>query len=119
MHVQKIPTRYPVSITWWTPHPVHERLSFLDAFFGYHQISMAELDQEKTSFITDFGTYCYTAIPFWLKNARATYQRMVNKVFVSLIGNVIEAYVDDIGRSKVLRHAIMYLTCKQVFDVTR
>ncbi|KAL2486221.1 Integrase catalytic domain-containing protein [Abeliophyllum distichum] len=63
--------------------------------FGGATISMAESDQEKTPFINDFGTYCYTAIPFGLKNAGATYQRIVNKVFGGLIKNVIEAYVDD------------------------
>ncbi|KAL2486106.1 Ribonuclease H [Abeliophyllum distichum] len=73
----------------------HERLSFLDAFSGYHQISMAEGDQEKTSFITDNGTFCYTAMPFGLKNAGATYQRMVNQGFHGLIGRNVEAYVDD------------------------
>lgn len=57
---------------------------------------MDESDQKKTSFITDFGTYCYMPIPFGLKNIRATYQRMVNRVFRELIENVIEAYVDDI-----------------------
>ncbi|KAL2526786.1 Ribonuclease H [Abeliophyllum distichum] len=51
----------------------HERLSFLDAFSDYHQISMAEGDQEKTSFITDNGTFCYIAMPFGLKNVGATY----------------------------------------------
>ncbi|KAL2474251.1 Reverse transcriptase domain-containing protein [Abeliophyllum distichum] len=72
-----------------------KRFSFLDAFSGYHQISLAPEDAEKTSFITDFGTFCYTAMPFGLKNAGATYQRMVNKVFGNLISRKIEAYVDD------------------------
>ncbi|KAL2457335.1 Ribonuclease H [Abeliophyllum distichum] len=63
-----------------------KRFSFLDAFSGYHQISLAPEDAEKTSFITNFGTFCYTAMPFGLKNAGATYQRMVNKVFGNLIG---------------------------------
>ena len=52
-------------------------------------------DQEKTSFITEKGTYCYQAMPFGLKNAGATYQRMVNKVFKDLLGSTMEAYVDD------------------------
>ncbi|CAI9774729.1 unnamed protein product [Fraxinus pennsylvanica] len=73
----------------------HERLSFLGVFSRYHQISMSELDQEKTSFIIDIGMYCYMAMPFGLKNARVTYQRMVNKVFRDLLGKVIDAYVDD------------------------
>lgn len=59
----------------------HEVLSFMDAFSGYNQIRMAEFDQEKTSFATDRGIYCYTVTPFGLKNAGATYQRLVNKMF--------------------------------------
>ena len=56
-------------------------MSFMDAFSGYNQIQMAEKDKEKTAFITDRGTYCYKVISFGLKNAGATYQRMVNEVF--------------------------------------
>ena len=59
----------------------HELLSFMDAFFGYNQFSMDPNDQEKTSFITGQGTYCYRVMPFGLKNAGATYQRLVNKMF--------------------------------------
>ena len=56
-------------------------LSFMDAFSGYNQIRMAPEDEEHTSFVTDQGTYCYKVMPFGLKNAGATYQRLVNKVF--------------------------------------
>jgi hypothetical protein len=59
----------------------HELLSFMDAFSGYNQIHMHELDEEKMSFITDRGLYCYRMMPFGLKNAGATYQRLVNKMF--------------------------------------
>ena len=59
----------------------HELLSFMDAFFGYNQISMDPDDQEKTSFVTAQGTYCYRVMPFGLKNAGATYQRLVNRMF--------------------------------------
>lgn len=56
----------------------HEVLSFMDTFSGYNQIRMAEADQEKTSFTTDRGLYCYTMMPFGLKNDGATHQRLVN-----------------------------------------
>ena len=59
----------------------HELLSFMDAFSGYNQISMDPGDQEKTSFVTAQGTYCYRVMPFGLKNAGATYQRLVNRMF--------------------------------------
>ena len=55
----------------------HQRMSLLEAFQGYNQIALAPEDQEKTSFITPEGNYHYTVMPFGLKNARATYQRMV------------------------------------------
>ena len=59
----------------------HELLSFMDAFSGYNQISMDPDDQEKTSFVTAQGTYCYRVMPFGLKKAGATYQRLVNRMF--------------------------------------
>jgi hypothetical protein len=52
-------------------------------------------DQEKTSFVADRGTYCYEVMPFRLKNARATYQRLVNRMFQGQIGRNMEVYVDD------------------------
>jgi len=51
----------------------NEFLSSLDAYSGYHQIPMHPADEEKTSFITKRGTYCYRVMPFGLKNAGATY----------------------------------------------
>ena len=74
---------------------VHELLSFMDAFSGYNQISMDPNDQEKTSFITAQGTYCYRVMPFGLKNAGATYQRLVNRMFQKQIGTTMEVYIDD------------------------
>jgi hypothetical protein len=73
-----------------------ETLSFLYAYSGYHQIKMKESDQLATSFITPFGMYCYTTMPFGLRNAGATYQRCMNHVFGEHIGRTVEAYVDDI-----------------------
>ena len=73
----------------------HELLNFMDAFYGYNQISMDPDDQEKTSFITAQGTYCYRVIPFGLKNAGATYQRLVNRMFQKQIGVTMEVYIDD------------------------
>ena len=61
----------------------NELLTFMDAFSGYNQIMMNPEDQEKTSFITDRGIYCYKVMPFGLKNAEATYQRLVTKCSTS------------------------------------
>ena len=73
----------------------HELLSFMDAFSGYNQISMDLDDQEKASFVTAQGTYCYRVMPFGLKNAGATYQRLVNRMFQKQIGTTMEVYIDD------------------------
>ena len=73
----------------------HELLSFMDAFSGYNQISMDPDDQEKTSFVTGQGTCCYQVMPFGLKNAGATYQRLVNRMFHKQIGASMEVYIDD------------------------
>ena len=73
----------------------HELLSFMDAFFGYNQISMDSEDKEKTSFVTAQGTYCYRLMQFGLKNAGATYQRLVNRMFQKQIGMTMEVYIDD------------------------
>nr|XP_025640564.1 uncharacterized protein LOC112735215 [Arachis hypogaea] len=59
------------------------------------EILMHRPDEEKTAFITPDGTYCYTVMPFGLKNAGATYQRLVNKIFRDLSGNKLEVYIDD------------------------
>ena len=73
-----------------------ETLCFLDAYFGYHQITMKESDQLMTSFITPFRSFCYIIMSFGLKNAGAMYQRCMLKCFRDLIGQTVEAYVDDI-----------------------
>ena len=64
----------------------HPRMSFLDAFQGYHQIPLALDDQEKTTFVTLVGNYHYKVIPFGLKNAGSTYQRMMTKMFEPQLG---------------------------------
>ena len=51
--------------------------------------------RKKTSFITDMGTYCYKVMPFGLKNAGATYQRLVTKMFQEHLGKTMEVYIDD------------------------
>ena len=68
----------------------------MDAFSGYNQIRMHEADQEKTSFVTSQGLFCYKVMPFGLKNAGATYQRLMNKMFVQQIGRNVQVYVDDV-----------------------
>jgi hypothetical protein len=71
-------------------------LSFLDCYSGYHQISLAKEDEEKTTFITPFGAFCYTSMSFGLKNAGATYQRAIQTCLADHWGKRVEAYVDDV-----------------------
>ncbi|XP_025662052.1 uncharacterized protein [Arachis hypogaea] len=86
-------------------------LSFMDAYSGYNQILMHPSDQEKTAFITEYGNYCYNVMPFGLKNAGTTYQRLMNKVFAQQIGRNIEVYVDDmVAKTKTGQSHIADLT---------
>ena len=73
----------------------HLMMSFLDAFQGYHQISLDAEDQEKTMFISSDANYHYTMMPFGLKNVGATYQRMIMRMFRDKIGRIVEVYIDD------------------------
>jgi hypothetical protein len=72
-----------------------ELLSFLDAYSGYHQIPLAEVDQPATTFITPFGCFCHVKMAFGLKNTGATYQWCMQSYFEGQIGRNLEVYVDD------------------------
>ncbi|KAK0585420.1 hypothetical protein LWI29_028232 [Acer saccharum] len=73
-------------------------------------------DEEKTAFTTDQGLYCYRVMPFGLKNAGATYQRLVNKMFARQIGRNMEVYVDDMLTKSITadKHAN---DLRETFDV--
>ena len=73
----------------------HGMLSFLDAFFGYHQIPMHLPDAVKMAFITPHRLFYYNMMPFGLKNIEATYQKLVTNIFRPLIGRTMEVYIDD------------------------
>ena len=96
----------------------HDMLSFLDAFSGYHQIPMHPPDAEKTSFITPHELNCYNVMPFGLKNAGATYQRLVTKVFRPLLGSTMEVCIDNmLVKSKQRPDHVTHL--QQAFDLLR
>ena len=81
----------------------HPRMSFLDAFQSYHQIPLALDDQEKTAFVTPIENYHYKVMPFSLKNAGSTYQRMMTKMFELQLGKNIEIYINDmVVKSKMV-----------------
>jgi len=74
-----------------------ERMSFLDGFSGYNQIKMHPEDEKHTSFRTPLGVYCYTIMPFGLKNVGATYQRALSIIFCDYLQKMMECYVGDIA----------------------
>ena len=96
----------------------YQRMSFLDAFQGYHQILLAPEYQEKTFFITPGGNYHYTVMPFGLKNAGVTYQRMVTQMFKDQICKSVEVYIDDmVVKTKEIKGHMSDLA--KVFNVLR
>ena len=96
----------------------HELLSFMDAFSGYNQISMDPSDQEKTSFVTGQGTYYYRVMPFGLKNAGDTYQRLVNRMFQKQIRTFMEVYIDDV-LVKSIKDELHITHLAEVFQVLK
>ena len=96
----------------------HPRMSFLDAFQGFHQIPLATDDQEKTAFVTLVGNYHYKVMPFGLKNAGLTYQRMMTKMFELQLGKNIEVYIDDmVVQSKLVSEHLTNLV--NIFEILR
>jgi len=113
----------------------YKLVSFMDAYSGYNQIPMAKDDEEKIAFMTELGNYYYREMPFGLRNAGATYQRMMNKVYnkellgdilevymnkvyKELLGDILDVYMDDmIGKSKAEIDHATHL--KRVFEQTR
>ena len=94
----------------------YPRMSFLDAYQGYHKIPLAFDDHEKTSFVTPIGNYHYKVMSFGLKNARSTYQRMMTKMFEAQMGKNIEVYIDDmVVKSKIVSEQIGTLQTSSKF----
>ena len=85
-------------------------MSFMDGFSGYNQIKMAPKDMTKTTFTIGWRIYCYTVVPFGLKNVGATYQRIVTALLHDMMHNEVEVNVDDmIVKSKDRRSHIVNL----------
>lgn len=73
----------------------HAMISFMDAYLGFHKISLWPDGQDKTAFVTEQGLYCYRVMPFGLKNAPATFQWLIKTFFSNKLSRNIEAYIDD------------------------
>lgn len=91
----------------------HTRLSFLDAYHGYHQIAMDPNDMEKMEFITSYGIYCYRVMHFGLKNSGATFTRAIFKMLHAKIGHTVEAYIEDL----VVKNQKEYNHLRELADV--
>ncbi|XP_024190490.1 uncharacterized protein LOC112194490 [Rosa chinensis] len=90
-------------------------LSFMDGFAGCNKIKMAPEDEELTAFRTPKGVYCYTIMPFGLKNAGATYQRAMTVIFSNMLHNTVECYVDNlVVKSRKRGHHLVDL--RRVFE---
>jgi len=97
----------------------YKLLSFMDAYSGYNQIPMAEEDKQKTTFMTESGKYYFNVMPFGLRNAGATYQRIMKKIYdKKLLGDILEVYMDDmiVKSQQEVDHAAHL---KRVFEQTR
>ncbi|KAL0416776.1 UNVERIFIED_CONTAM: hypothetical protein Slati_3509500 [Sesamum latifolium] len=118
---QSMPQRFLSTTTNRSARGFHIRLRIAQhdgCSQGYHQIMLAPEDWKKVSFITSEGTFCYVAMPFGLKNAGATYQRLVDKIFRPQIGRNVEVYVDDmLVKSKKAAELVKDL--EETFSVLR
>jgi hypothetical protein len=72
-----------------------EMMAVMDYFLGYHQIWLRKDDEEKTSFITPFGTYCYLIMPEGLCNAGPTFCRMTKAALKDQVDRNVISYIDD------------------------
>ena len=71
----------------------YSRISFLNAFQGYHRIPLTLDDKKKTTFVTPTGNYHYNVMPFGIKNAGSTYQRMLTRMFKPQLGKNILRFI--------------------------
>ena len=76
---------------------------------------MAQEDEDMTAFRTDTGIYCYTKMPFGLKNAGATYQHLIDQAFINQVDVNLEIYVDDLV-IKSREEDLMLLGIQRTFD---
>ena len=95
-----------------------EVFSFMEGYAGYNQILIDPTDQKHTSFRTPMGIFCYKVMSFGLKNAGATYQRAMTKIFHDLIHKIVECLVDDLV-VKAVSHEEHFHNLKVVFDRLR
>jgi hypothetical protein len=79
-------------------------MALLDCFSGYHQIWLRKEDEEKTTFITLFGAYCYMRMPEVLRNVGPTFCRMTKAALKDQVGRNVLSYIDDIVVARRKNH---------------
>ena len=97
-----------------------EMYTFLDGFSGYNQVKMAPEDRDKTAFITEWGVFVATVMMFGLKNAPATFQRMVQEIFYDYLTDFMKVFVDDFSvAGERAKHLFQLRLCLQRCRDTR
>ncbi|GJY33874.1 reverse transcriptase domain-containing protein [Tanacetum coccineum] len=101
---------YPLPLIDWKVESFidFEYKCFINAYKGYHQILMKRSNEEKTTFYNNQGLFCYTKMPFGLKNARATYQELIDREFIAQISVKLEACVDDMVIKSKTKKALLH-----------
>jgi hypothetical protein len=75
----------------------HEMYSFMDGYSGYNQIKITKTDNEKTTFILEWGTYAYNIMLFGLCNAMTAFQKAITKAFMKYLNDFMQIFLDDFG----------------------
>ncbi|RVX02217.1 hypothetical protein CK203_025411 [Vitis vinifera] len=82
--------------------------------------NLNDTDEDKTTFVTPQGLYCYRVMPFGLKNVGTTYQKLMTKIFKPLIGRTVEVYIDDIVVKSEIASTFGWIDeCEQAFEVVK
>jgi hypothetical protein len=96
-----------------------EIMALLDCFSRYHQIWLRKEDEEKTSFITHFGTYCYLKMPEGLKNVGPTFCRMTKTILKEQMERNVSTYVHDIVVASRKKETQIYDLAKTFANMRR
>ena len=93
-----IPDRFPLPILGEVLQQLSQNhvFSTLDAQSGFWQIELEESSKEKTAFSTRKGHYEFNVLPFGLKDAAPSFERMMMMTLAGLVGPVVLVYLDDV-----------------------
>lgn len=96
LNVATTPDKYPLPNVHDAAGKMHGSRVFskIDLVKGYHQVPVAQDDIPKTAITTPFGMFEYMYMPFGLRNAAQTFQRLMDQIFGFLI--FVFIYLDDL-----------------------